>query len=74
MNEREINIVRQTVVDTLQMLGVESGYMSYNRGCKVFGKAFRTMVRRGEIQPVRIGEGRNGTHTYSISEILSKMA
>ena len=70
-NEQQA-LIQRTVIRTLQALGIESGLISYNKAQALYGKPFREAVRKGEIRPVCVGEGVNGTKTYSIDEILSK--
>ena len=71
---RDEVLIQRTVVSTLQMLGVASGFVSYNRASKLWGKRFREMARRGDVKPVSKGEGVNGTLSYSVTQILEKMA
>lgn len=70
---KESALIQQTVVCTLRMLGIDSGLVSYNKAQKLYGKPFREMVRRGEISPVSVGDGTNGTKTYSIMDIISRL-
>lgn len=64
------DIIRRTVVTTLQMLGLESGYCSYNKASKLWGKAFRQAERDGKVTPVAVGDGRNGKKTFDINDII----
>lgn len=58
-------------VQTLTMLGIHSGDMSFNQARRVYGSWFTEAVRQGRIQPVHIGNGSNGKHTYKIADILT---
>lgn len=67
------DVIRRTVITTLQMLGLESGYCSYNRASKLWGKAFRQAAREGKIKPISKGDGRNGKLTYDINTIITTL-
>lgn len=73
MNEHEEVIIQKAVVMTLQMLGVSSGFLSYNKASKLYGKRFIDKVKKGEIEPVYKAQGIKGKQTYSINEILSSL-
>lgn len=75
MEHREIrNLVRQTVVEMAIMLGIGDTEVSYTQGSARFGSFFRDMVHRGKLKPCRVGQGRNGTHWYSVRDIVNLKA
>jgi hypothetical protein len=65
------HIVELTMIQMADMLGVGKTEMSYSKASATFGKFFRDMVKSGKLKPCRYGEGRNGTHWYSLRDILS---
>lgn len=67
------NTIAQAVQITLERLGVTSGFMSYTKAKKVYGKWFVELTKRGELRPIRKGEGKNGTEVYLVSDILEKV-
>ena len=58
----------------LEIHGKASGEISQNKAIKTFGKWFVDAEKDGRIRPIRIGEGRNGTRTYRLDDILSLKA
>lgn len=63
-------IIRRTVICTLQQLGMVSGYVSFNKARELFGKPFHDACKDGRIRPVSKGEGRNGKFSYKMSDII----
>lgn len=57
-------------VSVLEQLGVHSGRLSYNRARTVYGKWFVEAAKAGKVKPVHVGDGRNGTKTYRVCDIL----
>lgn len=61
-------------VQTLTMLGLHSGDISYNQGRRVYGRWFIDAVKNGRISPVHVGNGANGKHTFRLTDILTLKA
>ena len=59
---------------TIETMGLASGEISRSKAIAIYGKYFREAERQGRIRPVRVGNGRNGTKTYRIVDILSLKA
>ncbi len=51
------------------LLGVNTE-LSYTRASEEYGQFFRDMVRSGRLRPCRKGKGKNGTHWYSVRDIV----
>jgi hypothetical protein len=68
------SVVERTVIFMADMLGIGRTEMSYAKANAKFGKFFRDMVKKGRLKPCRYGDGKNGTHWYSILDILELKA
>lgn len=72
MSSKDVtSIVEQTVLATAALLGIGETELSYTKASAKFGNFFRDMVKAGRLQPRRVGNGRNGTHRYAVSDILA---
>ena len=69
-NKEIITIVEQAVIRTATLLGIGETEMSYSRASAQYGKFFQEMVRAGRLRPCRKGKGKNGTHWYSVKDIV----
>ena len=78
------NTIAQAVQITLERLGVTSGFITYSKAAKVYGKWFVELAKRGEIRPIHKGDGKNGAwaeqvieangaYHYLVSDILEKI-
>lgn len=67
------NTIAQAVQLTLERLGVTSGFITYSKAAKVYGKWFVELAKRGEIRPIHKGDGKNGACHYLVSDILEKI-
>ena len=75
MERKELrHIIQLTVVEMAVLLGIGDTELSYTQASARFGSFFRDMVSRGKLRPCRIGNGRNGTHWYSVREIVALRA
>ena len=63
-------IARMGGLAACEMLGV-SAELPYSKAVKIYGQFFKDMVRAGRITPVRVGNGKNGTHWYAVMDILA---
>lgn len=72
-NNNNTNTIAQAVQITLERLGVTSGFLTYTKAKKVYGKWFDELVKRGELRPIHKGSGKNGSTLYLISDILEKI-
>lgn len=61
-------------VQTMKSLGVSSGEMSERKAVRTYGKWFVEAIRKNEITPCRVGNGRTGTRVYNVTDILSYKA
>ena len=71
MDKRTKTYIQLAVIETATILGVGKTEMSYSQAAAQFGGFFKDMVRKGQLKPVRIGRGRNGTHWYSVWDIIA---
>lgn len=59
---------------TMKNLGVTSGELSERQAVKVYGTWFKWAVANNKVHPSRVGNGKNGTRWYSVTDLLSLKA
>lgn len=64
-------LIQQTVLETIQILGIAYPEMSYHRAKSRYGAIFVELVERGKLTPRRYGKGTNGARYYSVVDIVS---
>lgn len=75
MSQSEIKaLVALGVAEVLEQLGISAGEVSERQAVVKWGKWFKQAVADQRIRPSRIGEGRNGTRHYSVTDILALKA
>lgn len=72
-SKNNTNTIAQAVQITLERLGVTSGFITYTKAVKVYGKWFVELAKRGDIRPIHKGKGKNGSCQYLVSDILEKI-
>ena len=73
MSNYNANTIERTTREVLERMGVVSPLISYSQARKVYGSWFVELVKLGEIRPVMVGRGANGTQHYQVSDILQKI-
>lgn len=58
----------------IEAMGIASGEISRRKAISIYGKYFVDAERKGRINPVRVGNGRNGKKVYRVVDILSLKA
>lgn len=58
----------------IEAMGIASGEISRRKAISIYGKYFVDAERQGRINPVRVGNGRNGKKVYRVVDILSLKA
>lgn len=64
-------LIQQTVLETIQILGIAYPELSYNRAKSRYGSVFVELVERGKLTPRRYGKGVNGARFYSVADIVT---
>ncbi len=64
-------LIQQTVIETIQILGIAHPELSYNRAKSRYGSIFVELVERGKLTPCRYGKGINGARYYSVADIIT---
>lgn len=75
MIDREtLHLIKITALETAKYFGAGTLELSYTKACTRYGTIFKELAKRGKITPRRVGNGKNGTHYYAISDIISAIA
>ena len=73
MSNYNANTIERTTREVLERMGVISPLITYTQARRVYGSWFVELVKLGEIRPVMVGKGVNGTQHYKVSDILDKI-
>ena len=75
MIDRETqHLITLTALETAKYFGAGTLELSYTKACARYGTIFKHLVRHRKVTPCRVGNGKNGTHYYAISDIISAIA
>lgn len=77
-----MNNVQRIVKDAARMgadlalasVGKIPDEISRSEAIKLYGQPFTDLIKRGKIEPVRMGNGRNGKHYYNRHDINAALA